>query len=233
MDFSFSEEEERFRKRVRDFLKSNLPAGWGQPGFKLPEGTSNLQLHRDWQRRLYQAGFRRHGVAQRIRRTGSKPDRAGHLNEELARVRAPAMLNLTGVTPGRSDPDCAWNRGAEKSLPRQDSLLRGNLVPALLRAQRRVRPRVAQNAGGVGGRRVRRQRPEDLEYRRPAFGLGHPAGPHRSRRPQASRYQLSAAGHEEPRHHRQTAAPDAGRFGFLRGLFRQRARPARQPGRAT
>ncbi len=98
MDFSFSEEEELFRKRVRDFLKSNLPAGWGRPGFKLPEGTSNLQVHRDWQRRLYQAGFVGMAWPKEYGGQGASQIEQAILNEELARVRAPAMLNLTGVT---------------------------------------------------------------------------------------------------------------------------------------
>ena len=98
MDFSFSQEEERFRERVRDFLKSNLPAGWGRPGFKLPEGTTNLQLHRDWQRRLYQAGFVGMAWPKEYGGQGASQIEQAILNEELARVRAPAMLNLTGVT---------------------------------------------------------------------------------------------------------------------------------------
>ena len=35
MDLSFTEEEERYRARVRDFLKENLPEGWGTPGYKM------------------------------------------------------------------------------------------------------------------------------------------------------------------------------------------------------
>ncbi len=89
MDFSFSQEEDRFRERVRDFLQSNLPQGWSRPGFKLPEGTSNLELHRDWQRRLYQAGFVGMAWPREYGGQGASQIEQAILNEELARVRAP------------------------------------------------------------------------------------------------------------------------------------------------
>ena len=34
MDFGFSEEEERFRKKVRAFLQSNLPKSVGEEAFR-------------------------------------------------------------------------------------------------------------------------------------------------------------------------------------------------------
>ena len=39
MDFSFSAEEERFRQDLREWLKNNLPPGWGTSAFKVPKGN--------------------------------------------------------------------------------------------------------------------------------------------------------------------------------------------------
>lgn len=47
MDLSFTEEEERYRKRVREFLKENLPQGWGTPGYELPRGEALVEMLRD------------------------------------------------------------------------------------------------------------------------------------------------------------------------------------------
>jgi alkylation response protein AidB-like acyl-CoA dehydrogenase len=56
MDLSFNPEEERFRERVRDFLRENLPPGWLDGGSR-PPGTTQLEFLRQWQRRLYEKGF--------------------------------------------------------------------------------------------------------------------------------------------------------------------------------
>ena len=36
MDFAFSPAEEAFRTRVREWLRANLPDGWGTPAFPKP-----------------------------------------------------------------------------------------------------------------------------------------------------------------------------------------------------
>ena len=47
MDFSFSAEEERFRRELRQWLNDNLPLGWGTSAFKMPKGEERLQFLRD------------------------------------------------------------------------------------------------------------------------------------------------------------------------------------------
>ena len=52
MDFSFSVEEEGFRKEVRDFLHRELPAGWrGTIGWE-PAGNEREELEREFYRKL-------------------------------------------------------------------------------------------------------------------------------------------------------------------------------------
>jgi len=48
MDLSFTPEEERYRTWVREFLKDNLPQGWGTPGYELPKGRALVELLREW-----------------------------------------------------------------------------------------------------------------------------------------------------------------------------------------
>jgi len=53
MDFRLNDEEESFRRRVRDWLVANLPAGWGEPGFPKPEDPAEkVAFARRWQRKL-------------------------------------------------------------------------------------------------------------------------------------------------------------------------------------
>jgi hypothetical protein len=49
MDLRFTQEEERYRARVREFLRDNLPQGWGAPGYELPKGRALVELLRHWQ----------------------------------------------------------------------------------------------------------------------------------------------------------------------------------------
>ncbi|MCH8196378.1 MAG: acyl-CoA dehydrogenase family protein, partial [Chloroflexi bacterium] len=37
MEFRFTEQQERFRKEVQDFLKAELPPGWSEGGLDLDE----------------------------------------------------------------------------------------------------------------------------------------------------------------------------------------------------
>lgn len=97
MDFGFSEEEERFRERVRAFLKSSLPAGWGEEGLRLYEEGSRLEFMRDWQRRLYENGFIGMAWPREYGGQGASQIEQAIFNEEMARFRAPAPLNLTGL----------------------------------------------------------------------------------------------------------------------------------------
>ena len=57
MDLNYSAEEEQFRERVRSFMQANLPAGWGTRGYALPKGPALIELRRQWQRKLYEAGL--------------------------------------------------------------------------------------------------------------------------------------------------------------------------------
>jgi len=97
VDLSYTPEEERFRERVRTFLKNNLPEGWGTPGFALT-GRANLEFMRDWTRKLYENGFLGMSWPREFGGQGATQIEVAILNEEMARFRAPAPLNFMGLT---------------------------------------------------------------------------------------------------------------------------------------
>jgi alkylation response protein AidB-like acyl-CoA dehydrogenase len=97
MDLSFSPEEERFRERVRKFLRENLPPDWGKGGGR-PSGMSQIEFLKDWQRRLYENGFLGMSWPKEYGGQGASQIEMAIFNEEVARVRAPGPLNVLGLT---------------------------------------------------------------------------------------------------------------------------------------
>jgi len=97
MDLSFSPEEERFRERVQNFLRDNLPPGWGK-GAGRPAGMSQVEFLKDWQRRLYANGFLGMAWPEEYGGQGASQVEMAIFNEELARFRAPGPLNLLGLS---------------------------------------------------------------------------------------------------------------------------------------
>jgi len=99
VDFTLTAEQEAFRERVRDWLKANIPTDWtsrvaATADVPRPEAYDIL---RDWQRKLYDAGF--------IGLTWPK-DYGGRgltfveemiLHQEMALAKAPPILNILGV----------------------------------------------------------------------------------------------------------------------------------------
>ncbi len=98
MDLSFSPEEEAFRQKVRDFLSANLPEGWNEPGFRLPEEMDRIDFLKDWQRRLYENGFLGMAWPKEYGGQGASQVEMAIFNEEMARFRAPGPLNGLGLS---------------------------------------------------------------------------------------------------------------------------------------
>jgi len=98
MDLSFTEQEERFRQRVREFLRDNLPEGWGTPGYELPRGEALVELLRDWQRRMLKHGFVAMAWPKEYGGQGASAVEMAIFNEECARVRAPGALNSLAIS---------------------------------------------------------------------------------------------------------------------------------------
>jgi alkylation response protein AidB-like acyl-CoA dehydrogenase len=97
MDFGFSEEEERYRDRVRAFLDVNLPAIWGKEGGRPDDETSRLKLLREWQKRLFENGFMGMAWPREYGGQGATQIQQAIFYEEMARRRAPVALNPVGI----------------------------------------------------------------------------------------------------------------------------------------
>jgi alkylation response protein AidB-like acyl-CoA dehydrogenase len=97
VDFRDTPDEAEFRKRVRGWLAQNIPAGWGEPGHREPEGEDRLRFYKDWSRRLHDAGFV--GVTWPERYGGRDAPLTHQVIalEEFARSGAPEHMGVIGI----------------------------------------------------------------------------------------------------------------------------------------
>ena len=97
MDFRDTPEEAAFRSKLREWLAANLPEGWGAPKWREPEGDARVAFHKDWSRKLYDAGYI--GVHwPRAYGGGEAPiTLSAIVLEELARSEAPEHIGLIGI----------------------------------------------------------------------------------------------------------------------------------------
>ena len=97
MDFRDTPEEAEFRAGLRRWLDDNIPEGWGQPGYREPQGDERVAFYRDWSRKLYEAGFV--GLTW-PRAYGGREAPIAHqviALEEFARSEAPEHMNVIGI----------------------------------------------------------------------------------------------------------------------------------------
>ncbi len=154
-----------------------------------------------------------HGVGDLLRGARPRPRAAPG-----QRARHPAR---------RPDPDGVGHGGPEGPLPRTDPVGRGDLVPGVLRARRRLGPRRAQDARRARRRRLAGHRAEGLDQRGAAREVVHARRSNRRRRGQAQGPHLLPDGHGPGGGAGPAAAPDHGRVGVQRAVHRGRPDPRR------
>ena len=97
MDFSYAPADEEFRREIRAWLAANRPAR----AERIPHDEASLAEEftflRDWQRRLHAAGYVGLLWPREYGGRGVRPTAQAILNEEIARARAPQLLNRVGV----------------------------------------------------------------------------------------------------------------------------------------
>ena len=148
--------------------------------------------------------------------------------EEIGRARVPLPANVLGLLLG-GPTLMVWGTDEQKERYLPPILSRrGDLVPGLLRARRRLGPRVAEDARGQGRRRVGRHRPEGVDERRPVLEVVHARRAHRQRRRQAQGPHLLPDGHGAGRRAGAPAAPDHRRGRVQRAVHRGGADPRRE-----
>ena len=120
MDFSYTPDEEAFRLRARQWLEANAPRDIPDRGFSLPTDPASIEKLRDWQRRLFDAGFL--GISWPIEYGGQGSHR---LERDLQR-RDGASPRPVGAQPDRAldggaDDPGARDRRAAAALRAENS----------------------------------------------------------------------------------------------------------------
>ena len=227
MDLTFDERELAFRDELRQWLADNNP---GDPPAEGGE-DAHYGWRRDWQRKLYDAGWAAPAWPQEYGGRGATLTESAIYFEEIGRARAPAPRQRPRHPARRPDDHDVGHRRAEAALPQPDPLRRGDLVPGLLRARRRLRPRGAQDARGARRRRVGRHRAEGVDERRAVLEVVHARRAHRPGRAEAQGPQLLPHGHGAGGRPGPAAAPDHRRARVQRALHRGGADLRREPAR--
>ena len=228
MHLAYAPEDEAFRAELRDWLTSNLPAGWGDDDFEMtPE--ERKAFNEEWPTKLYEGGWICATWPKEYGGKGLSTMQGVVLAEEFARAKAPLRADFFGDTlVGPTILQWGTEEQKQEFLPR---ILNGSdaLVPGLQRARTRGSDLASlKTTRRARRRRVGHQRPEGVDHRRPPRRLLLPADPHRSRRAQAQGHLLPAradapAGRRGARHH------PARRHGrVLRGVLRRRPLPEGQ-----
>src|SRR5262249_14481008 len=158
---------------------------------------------------------------------GLSPMQQAILNEELARARAPQVVNAmaiwwVGPAIMRYGTEAQKKRFIPKILNAEEIWATGYSEPSsgsdMAAAQTQARSR---------RRPLRRHRAEGVDHVCAHLGLVLRAGAHVHRRPEVGRPVAAAHGHEEPRHRHQADPADRRRFRVQRGLHERRPRAGR------
>jgi alkylation response protein AidB-like acyl-CoA dehydrogenase len=97
MDFALSPAEEAFRDELRRWLAANAPGDWAKVRTRFRSREEQTVFLRDWQRRLYEAGYLGLDWPTEYGGRGATIMEQAILYEELARARAPELPNVIGL----------------------------------------------------------------------------------------------------------------------------------------
>jgi alkylation response protein AidB-like acyl-CoA dehydrogenase len=98
MDLSYTPEEEAFRAEVRAWLEANLPVEWRHSGVGGYREEEDEDIQREWQRRLYEAGWLTLAWPEDRGGRGASPVMQAIYQEELALSGAPPIIGRLGVS---------------------------------------------------------------------------------------------------------------------------------------
>ncbi len=229
MDLNLTPQEEEFRQQVRNWLAQNRPVALHQRGEV--DGKTWVQRAKDWQRRLYEAGYLALSWPKEYGGQALDPMRQAIVNEELMRAGVPgvvgsnsiSMLGPTLITWGTEEQK---RRYLPKILTAEEIWCQGYSEPGAGSdlASLRTRAELRGDEFVVNGQKVWTSGAHIADM---MFGLVRT-------NPDAPKHQghlLPAGRHAIARPHGASAGADERRSRFLRGLFRQRPGAARQSGR--
>ena len=177
MDFRDSPAEAEFRDRFRAWLADNNPGLARVVDRRRVLGAAGRMAHLALRRRLLRAE-----LAGPLRRSRPADGLRRHPRRRARRRRRAAPSEPRLPRPGHHH---ARQRGDQGPVPPRPDQRARALVPGLQRARRRLRPRVAAHDRDARRRRVRDQRPQDLDELLRRRRLVHPPRSHRPRRAEA------------------------------------------------
>jgi alkylation response protein AidB-like acyl-CoA dehydrogenase len=97
MDLALSPEHEAFQRRVRAWLKANVPKREPDDGMRGHSDPARVQRLKAWQRKLYDAGFVAMGWPKQYGGQAAGVMEQTILNQELVLARAPQQIGMMGV----------------------------------------------------------------------------------------------------------------------------------------
>jgi alkylation response protein AidB-like acyl-CoA dehydrogenase len=97
VDLSFTPEQEAFRKRVRAWIKANLPKRDIDADGTESGDAKRIERLKAWQRKLYDAGYVAMGWPREYGGQGTDVVRQTIVNEELLLARAPSLIGIMGI----------------------------------------------------------------------------------------------------------------------------------------
>jgi alkylation response protein AidB-like acyl-CoA dehydrogenase len=97
VDFALSPAEQAFRDGFRQWLAANGPGDWARLRRTFASGAARVAFLRDWQRRLYEAGYVGLDWPREYGGRGATPMEHAIFYEEMARARAPELPNAIGL----------------------------------------------------------------------------------------------------------------------------------------
>ena len=184
MDFRYPPEAEAFRTEFRAWLDANLPdelRGRRARRIARDRAATALERLRAWNRTLADARYAAIAWPEEWGGRGAGVMEQVVYAEEMHRAARAGHAQPARPVEHRARDHRARHRRAEAHAAPPHAPRRRHLVPGLLRAERRLRPRVAAHVGGARRRLLDRQRPEDVEHARPHRELVRAARAHRSR----------------------------------------------------
>jgi alkylation response protein AidB-like acyl-CoA dehydrogenase len=99
MDFAFTDEQERFRGQVRDWLAANLPEDLRGRAFASSRcGPGEVEKLRGWQKRMYEAGYVGMDWPREFGGRGASLVEQVILYQEMARAGSPQFVNRGGLS---------------------------------------------------------------------------------------------------------------------------------------
>ena len=200
MDFGYSPKRKRSAPRCAPSSATTCRSARARTRWTSRSGMADLPALFKWNQDLYAKRWVGFNWPREVGGGGGSISEQMILKEEMARVKAPMLglsyMGLAWVGPALIKYGTA---GAEGAAHRSDPARRDPVVHRLLRARRRQRPGGAPVQGRPRRRRLRRQRPEDLDQPRDVGAVDDPARAHRSDGGEAPRHHLPARADEHAR----------------------------------